>query len=369
MVRFDDGRVETRCVAFSENEIGGDELLTRSGINDVVLAPEGTVCRIDGLGCSSDECFCQCPFPQCLYWAYYRREGSNWLYSQQGAIYSIIRNGDVDGWSWGEGDFQSGVEPPDMNFEQICTADSPVVTATATTQGGGQAASPQVTFSASPAVLTSGQCSTLTWQASNATTVTLDGEAVDANGSKQVCPAASQTWTLLATNGAGQTTLQASVQVGGTGASGTTQPGATSQPTSSAAGLEHADPRVVVDSGAAAASRTTLAGTAHRCPSPAARGGRHHRRACPDHGSGRAHRGAIAAGDGNPLRVQPAPDRNAEAPPRAGRGRPSHANPDPGCAGWRPVPARRRRAELKPGPRHGSAAGSSFQRAGPFRLR
>lgn len=236
VVRFDDGRVETRCVAFEEQEIGGDELLQRAGINDIVIAPEGTVCRIDGQGCPSDNCFCQCPTPNCEYWAYYHRENGGWSYSQVGAALSIITDGSLDGWSWGQGNFREGVEPPQMEFDQVCpaTAES-TATPTATTQPT-TATPPQASFFAASTSLTVGQCTMLSWQTSGATTVKLDGTAVTLQGSQQVCPTVTQSWTLIAVNATGQTTRQISVTVqsANSGGTATATPSATSVATATA---------------------------------------------------------------------------------------------------------------------------------------
>jgi len=67
------------------------------------------------------------------------------------------------------------------------------------------------TFRASPALITAGQSSTLSWTTSNATSVTIDNGvgSVAVNGSAVVSPTATTTYTLTATNGAGTTTTMA----------------------------------------------------------------------------------------------------------------------------------------------------------------
>ena len=119
VVRYQDGSVQTRCVAFAEAEIRGDELLNRSGLASVISS-EGTVCSISGLGCPPDDCFCKCPFPECEYWAYYHWRDGAWSYSSIGAASHRVSHGALEGWSWGQGNFQQGVEPPAIPFEQIC---------------------------------------------------------------------------------------------------------------------------------------------------------------------------------------------------------------------------------------------------------
>lgn len=63
--------------------------------------------------------------------------------------------------------------------------------------------SPTVDLLASPSVIESGQSSTLTWVSSNATEVTLEGEAVPPNGPRVVSPAVTSTFTLQATGEGG----------------------------------------------------------------------------------------------------------------------------------------------------------------------
>lgn len=61
------------------------------------------------------------------------------------------------------------------------------------------AAAPTATISASPATIEKGQSTTLTWQTSNATDVTIEGVgAVQPSGSKSVSPADSTTYRLVA---------------------------------------------------------------------------------------------------------------------------------------------------------------------------
>lgn len=134
VVRYQDGSIRTRCVAFSEAEIRGDELLDRSGLA-TVISSEGTVCSISGLGCPPDDCFCKCPFPECEYWAYYHWQDGAWSYSSIGATSHRVSSGALEGWSWGQGNFQQGVEPPAIAFEQICS-DAP---------GAGEASLPSAT--------------------------------------------------------------------------------------------------------------------------------------------------------------------------------------------------------------------------------
>ncbi len=121
VVRFSEDNVVSRCVSFSEPTIDGEELLLRSGLN-AGFASDGALCSIQNAGCPANDCFCRCPFPECEYWAFYKLTDGAWQYSNLGAAWSQASNGTVQAWSWGPGNWVSGVEPPAMTFEQICQA-------------------------------------------------------------------------------------------------------------------------------------------------------------------------------------------------------------------------------------------------------
>lgn len=74
---------------------------------------------------------------------------------------------------------------------------------------------PAVSFSANPASIVEGKCSTLTWSSSNATGATIDQGIgkVDPNGSREVCPKATTPYTINATGEGGSKTAAATVTV------------------------------------------------------------------------------------------------------------------------------------------------------------
>ena len=73
-------------------------------------------------------------------------------------------------------------------------------------------ATPTATLTASPDTIDKGQSSTLTWQTSNATDISIDGiGAVQPNGTQQVSPAESTTYTLTAKGAGGTQTATARV--------------------------------------------------------------------------------------------------------------------------------------------------------------
>lgn len=91
------------------------------------------------------------------------------------------------------------------------------------TQGGTQTSAPTITsFSASPASISGGTNTTLSWATSGATSLTITPgsfTSTSATGSTSLSPSATTTYTLTATNAAGTATATATVTVTGTGSS------------------------------------------------------------------------------------------------------------------------------------------------------
>jgi len=120
-----DGTIIERCVEFSEDSITGVELLQQAGLELVVGAYGGLgygICAIDGEGCLSEEdCFCQCRGSPCSYWVYsHRRPDDTWVISGVGASTWKIRQGDIDGWVWGDG----SEAPPQVTFADVCPTEA-----------------------------------------------------------------------------------------------------------------------------------------------------------------------------------------------------------------------------------------------------
>jgi len=109
-----DGNVYTACVSFTEDIITGFDLLQRSGlkIETATNPSQGTaVCSIEGVGCQSNDCFCNMPD----YWSFWQYIDAEWAYSAVGSDQSPVIDGDVNAWSWGAGD------PPAMiSYQNIC---------------------------------------------------------------------------------------------------------------------------------------------------------------------------------------------------------------------------------------------------------
>ena len=203
----------TRCVEFAEPELTGYDVLRRAGLNLVVdpSNPMGViVCDInDTSGCPPTDCFCQCQGSPCVYWSYHYLQGGAWQYAQQGASDRKVRDGDVEGWGWGEGKLNtSGSEPPVVPFEQICAppaTDTPQPTSTPvpptntpvpSTNTPAPSATPESTsppalevwFRLDENPISAGSCTMLRWDTANAQEVYLDEDSVDVIGSREVCP-------------------------------------------------------------------------------------------------------------------------------------------------------------------------------------
>lgn len=122
VVRFGDGRVVTAYVQFDEPAITGIELLQRAGI-PITVAPFGglglAVCAIAGEGCPAEDCFCQAKQQPAWFWHYYGlTPDGRWVLHSVGASNRLLRDGDVDGWSWTSG--ESGL--PAVTIDDIARA-------------------------------------------------------------------------------------------------------------------------------------------------------------------------------------------------------------------------------------------------------
>lgn len=121
VVRHGDGTVDKMCVFFDEPTISGLDLLDRSGSAYVAekSALGSAICKLDGEGCGypSEDCFCEYP----NFWGYWVRDpgASTWEFASTGAADHDVRDGAVDGWSWGKDGKPS---PPNVAFDEVCPA-------------------------------------------------------------------------------------------------------------------------------------------------------------------------------------------------------------------------------------------------------
>ena len=123
------------CVFFDEPTISGLDLLDRSGATYVAekSALGSAICKLDGQGCGypSEDCFCEYP----NFWGYWVRDPdvSMWEFASTGAADHDVRDGSVDGWSWGK---DGKPAPPKVAFDEVCPA-SAKANATKTTRASG----------------------------------------------------------------------------------------------------------------------------------------------------------------------------------------------------------------------------------------
>jgi hypothetical protein len=137
-VRFEDGSSVTRCVALNPADYPpgqvatGLDVLRQSGL-DLVFETGGgfgvKICKLDKTGCDypAEDCFCRCQGNPCQYWTYWYAENGAWKYSSVGANGRQVKDGDVEGWVWGDG---KAAPPASVLTGGIC---SPQATATAAT--------------------------------------------------------------------------------------------------------------------------------------------------------------------------------------------------------------------------------------------
>ena len=127
VIRFDESKFTSSCVAFEVETISGLELLDKAGltVSKKVEGMGSLVCEIDNTGCPADDCFCQCSGGgDCIYWSYWSQDENGWKYASLGASQVQITNGDVNGWSWGPGSLTKAIPPPEVPFDSICSEDS-----------------------------------------------------------------------------------------------------------------------------------------------------------------------------------------------------------------------------------------------------
>lgn len=154
VVQFGDGTVITRCITFTEDEIGGEDMLQRSGL--IVLfdytSGLGTrVCKIEGDGCEipTENCWCQCQGSPCRYWNYFHVVDGAWRYAGLGCGSRTVCDGSIEGWIWGDG----RTPPPLISLDDICGTNaaaspsptSPEPSATATPRESPTVAQPSPT--------------------------------------------------------------------------------------------------------------------------------------------------------------------------------------------------------------------------------
>jgi len=138
VVRHGDGRVLYAYIPLIGERVTGAEVLQQAGFPLNVQASSSlgaAVCKIDGEGCDApkEDCFCKSYGNPAFYWHYYtytRTGGPNgaWRTSNTGAGNRVLRDGDIDGWSWTAND----PALPPVTLDEIAALVRPVAAATTT---------------------------------------------------------------------------------------------------------------------------------------------------------------------------------------------------------------------------------------------
>jgi len=147
VVHMGDGILITRCVEFGEAQISGYDVLVRSDLKVVASQASGTgiaICRIGDTGCQPPNCFCKCSGSTCSYWSYWHLVDGQWSYSGVGSDAYRVRPGDVEGWSW-----SNGQPPPVISFEEVCVP-APTAMSLPTSTPVPPMATPQPTHTVTP---------------------------------------------------------------------------------------------------------------------------------------------------------------------------------------------------------------------------
>lgn len=103
-----DGDVETGC-ATGEVENGLDALRDADFEVEFVSGQAGMVCQINGLPADAGEC-ASAPAAD-SFWGYWYSDGEEWEFSTAGAGTRTPEDGTVEGWIFGDGDSQPGIDP------------------------------------------------------------------------------------------------------------------------------------------------------------------------------------------------------------------------------------------------------------------
>ena len=251
VVQFGENQVQTYCVNFDADTISGLQLLQSVSSLQVIYDETSTgmgagVCKINNDGCSFpiEDCFCQCQGLACIYWSYWHLQPNNtWDYSSLGASSFVLTNGQVDGWRWGAGTSTSAQPPPVITLSEICQpaptatptltpTPAPTVTPTpAPSATSTPSATPtltpvvQISFSAAPTALASGQCSSVAWKVTGPWTAIYYQEAiVTPEEQRQECPQQTQALLLRVETESGALTRSITLQVTGAAATATPTP-------------------------------------------------------------------------------------------------------------------------------------------------
>jgi hypothetical protein len=122
-------RTTSYCVALDAPKVNGIDLIELAADQyglDFRLGFGGkAVCMLADVGAEGEDCFGAYPD----YWGYFHADGSaDWTWASSGAADHSIGDGDMDGWSWGDGDSATThIPPPAMTIQDVCAADVPTL--------------------------------------------------------------------------------------------------------------------------------------------------------------------------------------------------------------------------------------------------
>jgi hypothetical protein len=113
------------CVTLDQPSVSGLRLieLAHDQYGLSYRSDGAAVCMLHGVGTSGGDCFGDYPD----YWGYWRGDGSGgWKWAGSGAATTSVRDGQVEGWSWGTGDSgTSHPRPPTTTLSSVCHPTEP----------------------------------------------------------------------------------------------------------------------------------------------------------------------------------------------------------------------------------------------------
>jgi len=104
-----DGQIKTACIEFEQDFISGMALLKQSGFP--IVEKDGFIISIDETASKDSSQMGGDDY----FWSYWKME-EVWIFQNVGANYSVVRDGDVEGWSFGGGSSNL----PSTKFSDIC---------------------------------------------------------------------------------------------------------------------------------------------------------------------------------------------------------------------------------------------------------
>lgn len=111
--------VKKVCLRFAAPSVASLAVLHRAAVEAKTTTFAGTgvaVCSLCGTGCPADSTCLTCGGAS--YWSYWRadRGADAYTYAQEGVGRHVVRDGDVEGWRWGDG----SAPPPFTTVDAVC---------------------------------------------------------------------------------------------------------------------------------------------------------------------------------------------------------------------------------------------------------